>query len=71
MILKEGMICYGSEVGYYNFYYPNFDYKITLPTDFVVDKLVWRGYGDHVAVRVVSPKNEIPVTVLWIPEEPV
>jgi len=71
MILKKGTHCYISEIGYYNFYYPDFNREIILPKDFVVDNLMWRAYNNHMAVNVISPENELPVTVLWIREDAV
>ena len=66
MIIRAGTLCYGSERGYYNFYYPNFDLKYELTISLEAQKLCWVGFEGYEAVKITSPENYLPLSVVWI-----
>lgn len=65
-ILEKGTICYSSEVGVYNFYYPDLEkkYEIRVPTE--VESMAWLGARNHVAVKLLNPTAYLPFSILWI-----
>jgi hypothetical protein len=66
MIIRAGTICYGSECGHYNFYYPNFNLKYELTISLQAQKLCWVGYEGYQAVKITSPENYLPLNIVWI-----
>ena len=68
-ILSKGTICYASEVGVYNFYYPDFGkkYEIRVPTE--VQPMSWIGTQDHMAVKILHPSPHLPFSVLWVKKD--
>jgi hypothetical protein len=68
-ILAKGTVCYSSEVGVYNFYYPNFEnkYEIRVPTE--VQYMSWIGTQDYVAVKILYPSPHLPFSILWVKKD--
>ena len=67
--VRKGTICYGSELGHYNFVYPDYEKKYTLTLTIEVKPLPWIGYNGLTAVKVVSPRDYLPVSVVWVGKE--
>ena len=70
MIVKKGTTVYPSEVGQYNFHYPQNEEPYVLAIDIQVSELHWSKRNNKTAVKVCSPKNYLPYSVLWL-ETPV
>ena len=66
MIIKKGTTVYPSEVGQYNFHYPLEEDPYILTLDVRVDKLHWASRNNKIAVKVCSPENYLPYSVLWL-----
>ena len=64
--IKKGTLVYPSEIGQYNFYYPQIEKPHTLSMDIQVSKLHWAVRDNKTPVKVCSPENYIPYGVLWI-----
>lgn len=51
--LKQGTVGYLSYIGYYNFWYPDTEQPITIPTDIEVEHLsLWKNQGDYIAFKI-------------------
>ena len=70
MIIKKGTTVYPSEIGQYNFHYPQNEDPYILTLDVKVDKLPWASRNNKTPVKVCSPENYLPYSVLWL-ETPV
>jgi hypothetical protein len=70
MIIRSGTICYGSQRGHYNFYYPNFDEKYETRFTLEAQYLPWVSFGKYAAVQIKSSENYLPLKIVWI-EKPV
>ena len=68
MVISKGTKCYPSEKGHYNFYYPNLNEVFELTMNIEASLLPWVGYRGYRAFKVVSPKNFLPIKVLWVKE---
>jgi len=66
MIIPKGTMCYGSKKGHYNFYYPNFDDKYETTLALEAARMPWISFDDHMPVRIVSPENFLPLSIVWI-----
>ena len=66
MIVKKGTTVYPSIKGEYNFHYPQIEDPYVLLMDIEVDRLHWAERDNKVAVKVCSPENYIPYSVLWL-----
>ena len=66
MIIPKGTTCYGSQKGYYNFYYPNFDDKYETTLALEVNLLPWITFESFAAVKIESPENYLPLNIVWI-----
>ena len=53
-MVQKGTTGVGSQLGHYNFYYPDNDIKITFLRDVVVKTMNWAKQGDLVAISVQS-----------------
>jgi hypothetical protein len=53
-MVKKGTKCYVSEMGHYNFYYPDTDKQCKFASDAIINKLPWALYQGLQAVRVAS-----------------
>ena len=51
-MVKKGTKCYISEIGYYNFYYPNTDKECKFVSDAIINKLPWALHKGLQAVKV-------------------
>jgi len=82
MIIKENTICYTSEIGHNNFWYPSQN-KVVTKEDCEADAVSWISGGTKMAIRIlksclmpiditesttksVSPPTENGYTVVWI-----
>ena len=70
MTIKKGTTVYPSEIGQYNFHYPLEEDPHILTLDIKVDRLPWASRNNKIAVKVCSPENYLPYSVLWL-ETPV
>ncbi len=66
MIIPKGTTCYGSEKGHYNFYYPNFEDKYETTLALEVVGMPWVGFEGYRAVKITSPENYLPLSIVWI-----
>ena len=66
--IKKGTVCYGSELGHYNFHYPDFSRKYELRIPVEVSRLTWIAYQGFQAYKVEAPTDYLPIGVLWIRE---
>ncbi len=70
-VLSAGTQCYGSSIGHYNFYYPDLKQEYELTLNLEVEDLPWiSSPPQYKAVKIVSPQNYLPFTVLWILKKP-
>lgn len=51
MIIKENTICYASERGHKNFFYPSCN-KLIIKEEYNADRLSWISGSDKIAVRI-------------------
>ena len=80
--IKKNTICYTSEIGHNNFWYPTND-KVILKTCCDAEKLSWIGGGSKIAIKILksclmpvnltkntvdntSPPSKNSYTVVWI-----
>ena len=66
MIVKKGTTVYPSEIGQYNFHYPQDKDPHILTLDVEVVKLHWAIRNNKTPVKVCSPENYLPYSVLWV-----
>ena len=66
MIVKKGTTVYPSEIGQYNFHYPQDEDPYILTLDVEVTKLHWAKRNNKTPVKVRSPENYLPYSVLWV-----
>ena len=64
--LRKGTVVYPSEIGEYNFHYPQTQDPYILTMDIQVSKLHWAVRDNKTPVKVCSPENYIPYSVLWL-----
>ena len=82
MIIEKNTVCYTSELGHNNFWYPT-DYKVLIKENCDAQKVSWIGGGNKVAVRIlksclipldisenttqnISPPTRNQYTIVWI-----
>jgi hypothetical protein len=82
MIIKENTICYTSELGHNNFWYPS-NSKLLIKKTCSVEKVAWLSGGSKVPVRLlkscllpiditestttnISPPTKNDYTIVWI-----
>ena len=82
MIIKENTICYTSELGHNNFYYPS-DNKVIVKENSEAQQMSWLGGGSKIAIRTlksclmpvditqnttknISPPTKDDYTIVWI-----
>ena len=66
MIVRKGTTVYPSVKGEYNFHYPQIEDPHVLLMDIEVNRLHWAVRCDKIPVKVCSPENYLPYSVLWI-----
>ncbi len=62
-MVQKGATGVGSQLGHYNFYYPDNDIKITFLRDVVVKTMNWAKQGDLVAISVQSSALSISTNI--------
>ncbi len=82
MKIKENTVCYTSEIGHNNFWYPSTN-KLFIKEGCNAQKLAWIGGGNKFAIKILksclvpitmsenttkntSPPNENDFTIVWI-----
>ena len=70
MIIKKGTTVYPSIKGEYNFHYPQIEDPYVLLMDIEVDRLHWAERDNKIPVKISSPEDYLPYSVLWL-ETPV
>ena len=82
MIIQENTICYASQIGHNNFYYPS-NNRLFIKENCQVEKVSWIGGGDKIPIKILkcylaplsmtasvakntSPPNKNEYTVVWI-----
>tara|TARA_B100000131_G_C17960859_1_gene550366 strand:- start:294 stop:563 length:270 start_codon:yes stop_codon:yes gene_type:complete len=82
MIIEKNTICYTSEVGHNNFWYPTSD-RVIIKENCKAQRLTWIGGGDKIAIKILknnlfplsltenatcntSPPQKNEYTVVWI-----
>tara|TARA_Y100000588_G_C13568468_1_gene633528 strand:+ start:202 stop:501 length:300 start_codon:yes stop_codon:yes gene_type:complete len=53
MILKEATVCYASELGHNNFWYPS-NNKLLTKTDCEVEQVSWISGGTKIAIKILK-----------------
>jgi len=66
MTITKGTKCRPSVRGHYNFYYPDTNQEYELSMSIEVNRLSWTGYDGYKAFEIMSPKDYLPMKVLWI-----
>ena len=82
MLIKENTVCYISEIGHNNFWYPT-EQKVVTKHDCSAERMSWISGGDRVAIKIlksclipinlsesttinISPPNKNDYTIVWI-----
>ena len=82
MIVEQNTICYISEIGHNNFWYPSRD-KVLVKENCEAQKMTWIGGGSKIAVKIlksylipmditenttynISPPTKNQYTIVWI-----
>ena len=82
MIIEKNTVCYTSEIGHNNFWYPTSD-KLIIKEGSEIQTMTWIGGGDKIAVKILksclvpihmtnkatknaSPPNKNEYTIVWI-----
>lgn len=82
MRIEKNTVCYTSEIGHNNFWYPT-DYKVLVKENCDAQKVPWAGGGNKVAIRIlksclipldisenttqnISPPTKNQHTIVWI-----
>jgi len=85
MLIEKNTICYISEVGYNNFFYPS-NSKVIVRENCEVQRMTWIGGGTKVAVKIlkamlipadlcpnitknISPPNKNGYTIVWVEKD--
>ena len=53
-MVEEGIVAYGSQLGHYNFYYPDREMEFIFASDAIIKMMNWAEQGGLVAVSVQS-----------------
>ena len=82
MRIEKNTICYMSEIGHNNFWYPS-TYKILVKEDCEADRMAWISGGKSIAIKIlksnlmpidlthntpdyISPPTKDEYTIVWI-----
>ena len=82
MRIEKNTICYTSEIGHNNFWYPTKN-KLLIKKDCIVEKISWVSGGDKIPIKILkscliplnitekttvnlSPPNKNNYTIVWI-----
>jgi len=82
MVIKENTICYTSEIGHNNFWYPSRN-KLVVKENCTAEKISWLGGGSKIPIKVlkscllplditestttnISPPTKNDYTIVWI-----
>lgn len=66
MIIKKGTTVYPSEIGQYSFHYPQTEDPYVLLMDIEVSRLPWAPRDNKIPVKISSPEDYLPYSVLWL-----
>jgi len=82
MLIDRNTICYISEIGHKNFWYPS-DHKVVVKEACIAQKMAWLSGGPKIAIRIlkenlipldmseqallnISPPTKNEYTIVWI-----
>ncbi len=71
-MIGKGTSCYKSEMGHYNFLYPNMNEEYFFSSDSIITELTWPSLNGLVAVNVINgvvekiPRKEGQKLIVWV-----